>query len=99
MTVELTAGIDSRAILAILLSVFKNTQIIAQTGGMPHDFEVILAKRLAEKYEFEHKVSSPTAEKPEEFLSHARLFAFVTNGMENSKRATNGLPSYKAGRC
>ncbi len=90
--IELTAGMDSRCVTAILLSVIESDRICAMTGGVPEDFEVRTAKMLAEQYRFHHTNFTPNAQDAEAFIPHSRLLAFFTNGTGNSKRSARPVP-------
>lgn len=90
--VELTAGMDSRMVTALLLSVIEPSRINAITGGDAGHYEVKTASRMAGKYCFNHKTFRPGKQSGKSFLPLSRLLAFVTNGTTNSKRATFGMP-------
>ncbi len=94
--VELTAGMDSRMVTALLLSVIEGSRINAITGGDACHNEVKTASRMAGKYCFNHRSFRPGKESGESFLPLSRLLAFVTNGMTNSKRATFSMPKVDA---
>ena len=91
--VELTAGIDSRTVASVLLSVVDSGRILAVTGGGPENFEVKTAARIARRYDFDHDLMVPSAENSTAFEPHSRLLAFISNGTANSKRAARALPS------
>jgi len=88
----LTAGLDSRTSLALLLSVVDPSCIRANTSGSTSNFEVKTAKKLAAWYGFKHEFKMPDEKDASFFIPHSRLLAFVTNGDTNSKRAIHPLP-------
>ena len=89
---ELTAGIDSRAVMGILLSVVGPSRIEAVTGGAPGHYDVKMAMRLAAAYGFRHRYFTSGKQVVNSFMPLSRLLAFVTNGTTNSKRATFSMP-------
>ncbi|MBN1816927.1 MAG: hypothetical protein JW828_06175 [Sedimentisphaerales bacterium] len=95
---ELTAGMDSRAVAAILLSVIGPSRMEAQTSGSPDHYEVKTARRICRHYGIRHKDYAPTANQSGTFLEHSRLIAFFSNGMGNSKGAFRGLPKLRIQR-
>ncbi len=90
--VGLTAGLDSRTSLALLLSVVDPSCIKANTSGAAENFEVKTARKLARRYGFSHEFKVPGAQDVEAFIPHSRVLAFLTNGDTNSKRAIHPLP-------
>ncbi len=93
--IDLTAGLDSRAVLAILLSVVENTRVKANTAGEVDDIEVNVARRLANRYHFSHEYNILQTTNIESFLTYSKMLAFVTNGDTNSKRAIHPLPDFE----
>lgn len=89
---ELTAGIDSRAVMGILLWVVGPSRIEAVTGGAPGHYDVKMAMRLAAAYGFRHRYFTSGKQVVNSFMPLSRLLAFVTNGTTNSKRATFSMP-------
>ena len=91
---DLTAGLDSRTILGILLSVVDSSRLKGLTSGDVKSMEVKVARRLAQRYHFEHEYHQPDPPVAELFLAHSRLLAFGTNGDTSSKRAVHPLPTF-----
>ena len=92
VTVELTAGMDSRTITAILLSVLDSSQICAFTSGSPGHYEVKAANRISRLYALKQKGFTPGPKAVDSLLPFSRLLAFISNGTTNSKRTTFTLP-------
>lgn len=90
--VQLTCGMDTRAVTALLLSVLDSSQIESITQGERDNFEVKMARRLAKKYNFRQKDYVTKNLGAEDFIAYADLIAFVTNGTANSKSASKKLP-------
>jgi hypothetical protein len=78
---------DSRCIIAILLSVIDPDRVYAATGGAHENLDVKTAGTLAQQYRFHHTNFTPDAGGAEEFVSNSRALAFFTNGTGNSKRS------------
>jgi hypothetical protein len=95
---ELTAGVDSRAVLSLLMSTVSSTRIQAITVGEPDDLDVIVAKRLARAYGLGHaslRSSDCAAPSSDDFATHGALVAFATNGDSNAKvLAIQPLPQF-----
>ena len=83
ITAELSSGLDSRAILSLLLSVLPRNQISAWSVGASNDRDVMIARQLARlcRIDFSHAVlsSAPT----DSFVAHSDLLTFATNGNAN----------------
>jgi hypothetical protein len=89
---DLTAGLDSRAVLGIVLAIAQPSQIKAYVRGGNACLDVRVAERIGKKYKFECESCLPTSPEPDTFLAHATLLAFFTNGDTDSKRAVQPLP-------
>lgn len=87
--IDLTAGLDTRTILALLLKGFKKNIIAWTLGKEGMDFKV--ANRIAHHFEFKHKNSSPTFASLSDFECHSRFLAFCNNGDTNSLRAVDKI--------
>lgn len=95
---DLTAGIDSRASLGILLSVTDPRRIKAVTTGTDNSIEVKTARKIAKLYNVNHTNNILQKGNVKEFIQHSKLLAFCTNGQTNSKRATTPLPNPEPNR-
>ncbi len=93
---ELTAGIDSRVILAILLSVVDASRITAVTAGHKYSLDVKTAKLLADKCNVKYEYSAPDFPDKDIFLKNTKILAFFMNGDTSGKRAITGGYSYDA---
>jgi len=91
---DLTAGLDSRAVLAALLSVANGTKIRVFSGGGMHSLDVRVARTLARVHGLEISFSQPSSPSHEHFLEYCDLLAFNMNGDTNAKRALDPLPVY-----
>ena len=94
ITIDLTAGMDSRTVLGLVLSVAESSHIRAQTAGSVNNFEVQMAQKLSRYYKINHEYHLPNTETAtvDSFLDYSKWLAFLANGDTNSKRATNPLP-------
>jgi hypothetical protein len=85
---SLTAGLDSRTILALSLSVSEDGRdLLAVTRGSRRSQDVVWARRVAKLAGVAHRIEPEPAIEPDYFLSNARLMALATDGMGNAKRA------------
>jgi hypothetical protein len=91
---DLTAGFDSRAGLAVLLSTVKAEQLIFQTSGDDSNFEVMAAARIAEHYGLTHKFTAPRLLDRDTFWENCRARAFFLNGDTDAKRSFAGKVIY-----
>lgn len=83
----LTAGIDSRAILASLLMGFLPEQINAFTDGSSLCVDVATARKVAMIYGVPHSSACPAAPDLNQFLLNCTTMAYFMNGACNSGRA------------
>lgn len=92
--IDLTAGLDSRTILAILYSIgYPREKIKSSTIGDENSGDVQTAQYIAKKYRFSHRCLSSSQPDQEEFLQHLDLLAYSMNGATNGQRAVvNPLP-------
>jgi len=89
VNIDLTAGIDSRTVLSLMLE-RGNSSITAWTlGKTGMDFKV--AQKIAKHVNIEHKLSSATLSDEAEFQKHANFLAYCSNGSTNSLRAVNKI--------
>lgn len=91
---DLTAGFDSRAVLAVLLSAVGAERVKAFTVGGKESRDVKMAGRLARIYGFSHGYGLPETVDFDTFYQYCRLRAFLMNGDTNGKRAAAPLPAY-----
>ncbi|MCF7956811.1 MAG: hypothetical protein K9M57_00025 [Phycisphaerae bacterium] len=89
---ELTAGMDSRAVLGILLPLIGKDRLRSETGGSPKSVDVEMARRLGKKYGFQQNDYMPNPDTADYFLQFSSMLAFFSNGTANSKRAVYKLP-------
>jgi len=86
VSLHLTAGLDTRSILGILISQ-GHTNLIAETLGEANYLDVLVARRIAKRYSFKHRNYVPDSPANGTFLKHVKLKAFLMNGDTDSKRA------------
>jgi hypothetical protein len=91
---DLTAGLDSRAVLAVLLKAVGAERVKAYTAGEKESRDVKAARELSRRYKFSHGYGLPETADYDTFYQYCRLRAFLMNGDTNAKRATTPLPSY-----
>lgn len=91
---DLTAGIDSRVIFALAMSVLGRDRIEAVCCGEADAPEVAFARRLATRYgvSFCHRV--PDLSALDHFVPFADAMAFYMNGDTSAKRAANPPPAW-----
>lgn len=89
---DLTAGVDSRAVLGLVLAVVEPSRVKAYVRGGDGSLDVTVAERIGTKYQFTCESALPLAPNPDSFLEHATLLAFFMNGDTDSKRAVQPLP-------
>lgn len=87
--IDLTAGLDTRTVLALLLKNFKK-HIVTWTFGIEGmDFKT--ASKIAKRFKLTHKSSSTTFSSSFDFVRQSIYFAFCNNGDENSIRAIDKI--------
>lgn len=85
---SLTAGLDSRTVLALSLSVSRDKQaVLAVTRGGRRSQDVVWARRVAQLAGVAHRIEPEPSVEPDYFLTNARLMALATDGTGNAKRA------------
>jgi hypothetical protein len=94
---SLTAGLDSRAALAILLGAGARSRLHTMTSGGDRSLDFRTAQRVARLAGVEHSRLTPTPATTDGFLDHGRLWAFVMNGDTDAKRAARPLPRWTRG--
>ena len=95
ITVDLTAGTDSR-VLAILLShAVGNKKIVALTQGESNSDEVRYARKVAKTLGIDYKFQKPKFMNPQSFLNHTKLLRLVMNGDTNVQTAVHFYRGYQ----
>lgn len=85
ITFELSAGVDSRTVLSLLLSVAEPSQTLKPIcDGQTNSTDVRVARRLAKIYGLALTSREGIPPTPEEFIEQCDLLAFATNGGANS---------------
>lgn len=90
---SLTAGEDSRALLALLVQA-RGAELTAQTIGAADSRDVVVARRLAELTGVRHSITPVRPPDPSSFSAMTRLMSLCMNGMTNAKRALAPLPRW-----
>lgn len=87
--IDLTAGIDTRAVLAIALACVRRPNLTAFTSYSDASrFEVQAAEKLASKFGVRHESKRyPDRIEFGTFVENCRRWAFLTNGDTNGKKA------------
>ncbi len=94
---SLTAGEDSRALMA-LLTRFPQADLLAQTSGAPESEDVVVARWLAKLVGVPHQLAEQSAPQVESFQAMTRLQAICMNGLTNAKRALTRIPHWEPRR-
>jgi hypothetical protein len=92
ITISLTRGLDSRAVLAVLHAAGVRDRLQAQTVGQPGSLDVEGARALAEICGIPHHRAEPPAASTDDFIWNTRLNAFLTNGDANAKQSLTKRP-------
>jgi hypothetical protein len=95
---SLTAGLDSRAALAILLGAGARSRLHTVTSGGDRSLDFRTAQRVARLAHVQHSRLTPTPATADAFIDHGRLWAFVMNGDTDAKRAARPLPRWTRGQ-
>jgi hypothetical protein len=90
---SLTAGLDSRTILALALSEYDARNLVTVTRGGQRSQDVFWARRVAQVCGVEHRLEAEPAVEPDHFIGNAQLMALATDGMGNAKRACSEAES------
>lgn len=96
--VDLTAGRDSRAALALVLGAGRWQGDTVQCAGAPDSLDVRYGQRIAERAGLRFRRTEPAVPTADAFLEHVDLMAFAMNGDTDSKRALAPAPTYPARR-
>ena len=91
---DLTAGIDSRAVMGVLLSVAERSRLLASTSGGENSLDVRTARRLSRWYRLRHRSLAPTSPQQAAFERNTELRAFLCNGDTNAKRSFSPAHKY-----
>lgn len=92
ISLSLTAGLDSRAVLGLLLSVIDPTKIVAHTRGDSASIDVQIAQKLAKIHGVDFSPRPSAALTADEFLAYCDWFTFSMNGDVSSKYVVNLSP-------
>jgi hypothetical protein len=84
---SLTAGMDSRAVFALLCRCFEPSQIKTFTVGGPDNLDVVVGKQIASMLGSPHTRVEQESPGVDGFEENLRLWAFHMNGDVNAKRA------------
>jgi asparagine synthetase B (glutamine-hydrolysing) len=84
--VPLTAGMDSRAVLALLLSVAGAERLTTFTNGISSQ-DVRVARRLSRQLGLQHQANALEPPSPIDFVSNARFLSILNNGISNAQAA------------
>ncbi|XXX78347.1 hypothetical protein WMF30_06210 [Sorangium sp. So ce134] len=95
---DLTAGIDSRAVFALVASVVPAERIVARTTGAADSLDVRVAGRIAALSGVRHEHRELDLPIHDDFSRHADLIAFHMNGDSSAKRAIDRYPTWDDGR-
>lgn len=87
--IDLTAGFDTRTILALLLGKFKKKIVSFTLGKSGMDFNV--ARKIAKHFNIQHKSSSIEFSDADDFILHSRFLALCMNGDANSIRTLDKI--------
>ena len=90
----LTAGLDSRVVLSLLLAELGPRPIQASCGGEPNSLDVKTARRVVERQGVAFSSAPLLFATPDEFIAHADLLAFAMNGDTDGKRAAYPPPRF-----
>ncbi len=88
---DLTAGMDTRFVLALVLSAVKKERIVAGTEGQRGDLDVVVAQRIARSAGIRHVLDVHAVPEPSKFLRSLDILAFTMNGDTDGKRAMTNL--------
>lgn len=89
--VDLTAGLDTRCLLALLVSIVDKKKIVAETVGQSGDLDVIVARRLAKSVGVKHVFNLQDKPDPTKVSANLDVLAFSSNGDTDGKRAITDL--------
>lgn len=93
----LTAGVDTRAALALLRATHPKQRLVATTTGAADSTDVQCARRICRVLGIAHEVIEPGAPTHQSFATNLELLAYVTNGDTDGKRALSGAQTTAPG--
>lgn len=88
IALDLSAGMDTRATLAIALSVVEKSRISTRTFGGPDSLDARMAKRIAAHYDIVNTRENMLTFEDHDFLENCDVLAFYLNGVASCKSAT-----------
>lgn len=91
--VGLTAGLDSRAVLAALLAGFRRDQLRLYTTGTPASRDVRVATKIARYLGLHHEQRPFEPPSSGAFQAHDSLRAFLANGDTSSRGSLAPIPA------
>lgn len=94
INLDLTAGADSRAVLAIMLSVYDPSKLQVLTTGRPEDLDARVAGSICRHYGLSHEVIEAPVPQTNDFIDNLSSLAFYLNGDTNGKRACREAYAY-----
>lgn len=89
MFVDLTSGLDSRAILAFLVNTFIKKEIVAITYGKQSCPEAQYASLIAKRMKINHVFQDVESVSIDQFIHNLTLMAIYTNGNTDSRFAVS----------
>lgn len=88
--VPLTAGMDSRAVLALVLSLVDRERLMTYARGTSSQ-DTLVASQLAAQLGLRHETLHSERPSPDTFLANARFLATINNGISNAHTAARPL--------
>jgi len=88
---DLTAGMDTRFLLALLLSTVEKNRLVVGTEGQSSDLDVQVAQHIARTMGVRHVIDVHSEPEPQKFLENLDILAFTVNGDTDGKRAMTNL--------
>lgn len=92
--VDLTAGLDSRAALALVIGAGNWEGGTVQCSGAPDSLDTRYGARIAASQGLRFARTEPAVPTPSAFFDQVDLMAFAMNGDTNGKRALAPAPEY-----
>lgn len=94
---SLTAGLDSRGVLSLLVKAHPD-ELKLTTQGADSTLDVRVARKLAAIVGASHESIMPREPTLDAFEAHNRLRTFATDGMSDARRAMSSLPHWNPDR-
>lgn len=88
---DLTAGLDSRCVLAVLRSTVDAGRLVAGTEGEETDLDVVIARRVAQKVGIKHSLDVRATPEPARMMERLDVLAFSSSGDTDGKRALTDI--------